>query len=49
MSVLHECQENGWMIDGVQLQSKIESIHAALMQAIPDDGTSEADISGEFE
>jgi hypothetical protein len=49
MSVLRDCQQKGWIEDGLPLQPKIELIHAALMRAIPDDGTSEADISGEFE
>jgi hypothetical protein len=39
----------GWLSHGLSLQPKIESIHAALMQAIPEDGTSEADLSGLFE
>jgi hypothetical protein len=49
MNVLHEFRVKGWTADALVIQPKIESIHAALMQAIPDDGTSEADISEEFE
>ena len=49
MSVLHQCQVQGWLKDALPRQPKIESIHAKLMQAIPEDGTSEADLSGLFE
>jgi hypothetical protein len=34
---------------GHPIQPQIESIHFALVQVIPDDSTSEADILGEFE
>jgi hypothetical protein len=49
MTVLYEWQEKGWIADASELPPKIESIHAALMPAIPDDGMLQADISGEFE
>ena len=49
MSVLHECQMKGWLKGAVALQPKMEEVHSVLMSAIPDDGTSEADISNCFE
>jgi hypothetical protein len=49
MSVLHECQVKGWLKNSLPLQPKIESIHAALMRAIPEDGTSEANLDPIFE
>ena len=49
LAVLHECQTKGWLKGAVTLQPKIEEVHSVLMKAIPDDGTSEADISAEFE
>jgi hypothetical protein len=49
MSVLYECQQKRWIKDARVIQPQIESIHFALVHVIPDDCTSEADISGEFE
>jgi hypothetical protein len=49
MSVLHDCQVKGWLKGAPAIQPKIEEVHAVLIRAIPDDSTSEADISNQFE
>jgi hypothetical protein len=39
----------GWLKDSLPLQPKIEEVHSVLMRAIPEDSTSGADISDQFE
>lgn len=48
LAVLRDCQQKELLTD-CHLQIEIESVHAALMTALPEDSTSQADISDQFE